>query len=723
MSLTSLTTGISDYATRRAIQQLASKLNYDASPTFAGLTISGEALSSTLITQWRTAYSWGDHAGLYDTIGTASGEIDDHESTYDHTLLHNPVTLGTANGLTLNDQELSLPTTATPTLAGLTLTGMSGVVKTTAGVFSGSATLDDMADGTNYARVAATELSSGVYKNATTTVKGIASFSSTNFSVTDGAVSLATGGGLTHNDLGSLQGGTTGEYYHFTSADYAKIANWDTAYGWGDHAGLYDAAGTAAGEVGTHESTYDHSLLHSPVTLDALTGITLTGQQLSYTAGYAIPTTAKQAEWDSAYTHKTTEDAINGLVSCDGSGAYTAKVIGTDVQAYDADLTAIAALTPTDGNIIVGDGSTWVAESDNTARTSLGLGTTDSPTFTSLVLTTTAGNPLYAGPWAGRPDPIESHTNIYQSIYCGNDGENVGRLRVGSNHNNGFLQWNRYWSGVTSLKMDSTKPSWAVVLEGNSDNFLVQRAPVESNTLATILTIRGRDACLKCSGGGIFAGALAAPNVLPTNTLGSESLTNPSLTSGTSWTATNDCKLINNRAEFLYSSGAASTLTQASGTMAVPGVASRWYSFTYTASSTLLLPTLTITTSFAESAVPLPTEGTHTVYFKAAASPGDFVISATLTEGQRVYLDTFSLKEVTGTFEAGGKIRTNDKFNVNGTDGVTQAASAGKVCDVTALAGGIATAQTQVTYIADGSHSLSGITSITTINGRITAMA
>ena len=49
--------------------------------------------------------------------------------------------------------------------------------------------------------------------------------------------------------------------------------------------------------------------------------------------------------------------------------------IGTDVQAYDADLSAIAALAKTDGNIIVGDGAAWVAESGATARTSLGLGT------------------------------------------------------------------------------------------------------------------------------------------------------------------------------------------------------------------------------------------------------------------------------------------------------------------------------------------------------------
>jgi hypothetical protein len=46
--------------------------------------------------------------------------------------------------------------------------------------------------------------------------------------------------------------------------------------------------------------------------------------------------------------------------------------IGTDVQAYSAYITAIAALARTDGNIVVGNGTTWVAESGATARTSLG---------------------------------------------------------------------------------------------------------------------------------------------------------------------------------------------------------------------------------------------------------------------------------------------------------------------------------------------------------------
>lgn len=61
--------------------------------------------------------------------------------------------------------------------------------------------------------------------------------------------------------------------------------------------------------------------------------------------------------------------------------------IGTDVQAWDTQLDDIAALTPTDGNVIVGDGANWVAESGDTARTSLGLGSGDSPTFNGLTIT------------------------------------------------------------------------------------------------------------------------------------------------------------------------------------------------------------------------------------------------------------------------------------------------------------------------------------------------
>ena len=66
-----------------------------------------------------------------------------------------------------------------------------------------------------------------------------------------------------------------------------------------------------------------------------------------------------------------------------GTGATTASaartalglVIGTNVQAFDAELAAIAGLATTDGGIIVGNGSTFVLETGATARTSLGAQT------------------------------------------------------------------------------------------------------------------------------------------------------------------------------------------------------------------------------------------------------------------------------------------------------------------------------------------------------------
>tara|TARA_R110000765_G_scaffold85398_1_gene164735 strand:- start:423 stop:2453 length:2031 start_codon:yes stop_codon:yes gene_type:complete len=49
--------------------------------------------------------------------------------------------------------------------------------------------------------------------------------------------------------------------------------------------------------------------------------------------------------------------------------------IGSNVQAYDAQLADVAGLAVTDGGFIVGNGSNFVLETAGTARTSLGLGT------------------------------------------------------------------------------------------------------------------------------------------------------------------------------------------------------------------------------------------------------------------------------------------------------------------------------------------------------------
>lgn len=83
--------------------------------------------------------------------------------------------------------------------------------------------------------------------------------------------------------------------------------------------------------------------------------------------------------------------ANGGTGATDAATARTnlGLAIGSDVQAYDAQLADIAGLTPTDGNIIVGDGTNFVLESGATARTSLGLGTGDAVTFAGV---TTSAN-------------------------------------------------------------------------------------------------------------------------------------------------------------------------------------------------------------------------------------------------------------------------------------------------------------------------------------------
>lgn len=56
------------------------------------------------------------------------------------------------------------------------------------------------------------------------------------------------------------------------------------------------------------------------------------------------------------------------------------------VMGYDAELLAIAGETPSAGAVLVGTGLTWQAQTGATLRTSLGLGTGNSPAFTGLSL-------------------------------------------------------------------------------------------------------------------------------------------------------------------------------------------------------------------------------------------------------------------------------------------------------------------------------------------------
>jgi len=111
-------------------------------------------------------------------------------------------------------------------------------------------------------------------------------------------------------------------------------------------------------------------------------GLTLSGTTL-YWAWLNMESLSETPADDSMMVY---ENVSGGMTWESGSTLRTTLglAIGSDVQAWDDDLDDIAALTPTDGNFMVGDGSDWITESGNTARTSLGLGTGDTPQFTRL---------------------------------------------------------------------------------------------------------------------------------------------------------------------------------------------------------------------------------------------------------------------------------------------------------------------------------------------------
>lgn len=87
------------------------------------------------------------------------------------------------------------------------------------------------------------------------------------------------------------------------------------------------------------------SVSGSPITSSGTLGLT-------YASGYAIPTTAKQTEWDTAY----------GWGNHASAGYLTSSAIGTTVQGYDADLQAIGALAGTSGLLKKTAANTWTLD-------------------------------------------------------------------------------------------------------------------------------------------------------------------------------------------------------------------------------------------------------------------------------------------------------------------------------------------------------------------------
>lgn len=113
-----------------------------------------------------------------------------------------------------------------------------------------------------------------------------------------------------------------------------NISNWNAAYGWGGHIGLYDAAGTATGLIETHELTYNHLLIATalqsetdPVftAWDKSAGISITESQISDLQVYlTVETDPVYISWYNSgsptLTALTLSSLISGRIACITTG-------------------------------------------------------------------------------------------------------------------------------------------------------------------------------------------------------------------------------------------------------------------------------------------------------------------------------------------------------------------------------------------------------------------
>ena len=139
------------------------------------------------------------------------------------------------------------------------------------------------------------------------------------------------------------------------------------------------------------DATTISSIMDGSVTRDSQRlGFNSAGEPAIFSSGIDAGSTTVPSYFNTVIEGSSSEAAFKILVNAEA---------GVDFQAWDTQLDSlaalssvagledIAALTPTNGFFIVGDGANWVTEATATARTSIGLGTGDSPTFTGGTFT------------------------------------------------------------------------------------------------------------------------------------------------------------------------------------------------------------------------------------------------------------------------------------------------------------------------------------------------
>ena len=199
-------------------------------------------------------------------------------------------------------------------------------------------------------------------------------------------------------DSGTNDTFSTGETLTFTGGTGIEATVSDNQISYGLDAQLVDIAGLTPSDGGFIVGDGTNFVVESAATartslgVDAagtdnstdVTLVTTTADYLSI-SGQAITLGLIDLTTDVSGTLPLANGGTNSTTAA-GARTNLGLVIGTDVQAHDAQLDDIAGLTPSDGGFIVGDGTNFVVESAATARASLGVDAAGTDNSTDVTL-------------------------------------------------------------------------------------------------------------------------------------------------------------------------------------------------------------------------------------------------------------------------------------------------------------------------------------------------
>lgn len=210
------------------------------------------------------------------------------------------------------------------------------------------------------------------------------------------------------------------------------------------------------GVISSTITQYTDALARAAISSSA-TGLTYTSSTgvFSLTAGYAIPTTAKQTEWDTAYTNR-----ITSLTTTGSSGAATLvsntlnvptyTLSGLGGQPLDADLTAIAGLSGTSGFLKKNAADTWSLDTNTYVTTTTAQTISGAKTFSA--------SPIIDGGFA---TAIPLRFKQYDSASFNSDGYTdlyvMNAYRFGFAFNQGSSNYKGFTFNVNGITLNTSR--------------------------------------------------------------------------------------------------------------------------------------------------------------------------------------------------------------------------------------------------------------------------